>query len=605
MSKAGKDVLFYIRNNKFSSLFLHNFLLIFIAVLLPAGLLCGAVFLYFRHAYLQEVDESAQNALLQVQVSIDANQRNMEALGRNMANSSEISSFLASDYTNGFTFEEAQLLKNIWDDISRMKSEYVEEIAVFSMSNGYVIIGSGGIMKQEYLRDAPDLDMVSNRLEDISHSTWYRVKEGAVGSNKGFLSTSIRVPLSQRGEIEGCIVLDMSGNWIERTAQRDTEGYQNFFILNEEGTVLYHKDTEMTGHMLQEKYHLPEDYLKKSSERITGISESGKKILVNTVFSPSTKWYYVYFTGMENYYERIGKLTVALLIALIILAGVTMAVAYNVSVRVFLPLRSVLEMVEDPKEFYEHNAGKEAEGGTRSEIKYLTSSFLSQISEQERVKEELADYMVRLKQAQIALLQTQINPHFLFNTLQTLNFMSVALTRSENDVSHGIEMMCGMLREMMEVDRNLIRVEEECAYGKAYIALEQLRYQNEFEVDWQIPQELNEFLIVKISIQPLLENCIRHGFREKRDNEKIIVSGRLAGERLIFSVKDNGQGCPIERIREMNRELQDYTVIRGKHIGIRNVNQRIRLLFGKDYGLRIGEKAEGFEIFMEIPAVRE
>lgn len=603
MKKEGRDPLFYIKNSKFGNLFFRNFLLILTAILFPAWILFGGVFFYFRHTYLREVNEGAQNALAQVQVSIDANQRNIEALGKNLANNSEIRSFTAANFRDGFTFEEAQISINILSDINRMQSEYVEDISIFSSSNGYVISGTSGVMRQEYFRDTAGLQEIKEKLLDSSHYTWYRVREGLAGKNKGCISTVIRIPLFTGKTPEGFVILDMSGQWVDRTTARDTQEYQNFFILDKNGGILYNSDSGLVGEDFAEKYDLSGVHFEAG--KINCIKVGEEKIFVNIIYSPNTGWYYVSFSGIDNYYSRLTDLTKFLLLALLLLTGVTVAVAYNISVQVFLPLRSIIEMIEEPREFFEMNAGNIPGNGMRSELKYITASFLTQFSEQERVKEELADYIARLKQAQLALLQTQINPHFLFNTFQTLNFMAVGLTQSENGVSQGIEMLSGMLRGMMEVERNLLRVKEECDYGKAYIGLEQLRYQNEFTVEWQVPEELNDYFIVKISLQPLLENCIRHGFPERKEDEHITVTGCLEGENLFFSVRDNGGGCDLERIRGINRELEDNNMMTGKHIGLRNVNQRIKLLFGKDYGLKIGEEKDGFAVFMKIPAVKE
>lgn len=605
MRRVWGNLLIYVRNGKFGNLFFKNFKMILIAILIPVWILCGIIFFYFRSAYLKEINESSLNTLKQVQVSIDANQRNIEVLGKNLGADNEVSSFVIAETARGFTFEQAQQLNGLRSDINRMRSEYIEDICVYSALNQYVISGDDGIMKRKYFQDSGCLKKAAQYLQDRSHYTWSRYREDYAAEGKVCITTAFRVPVISRSKPDGFVILDMGSRMIEQIAKRETKGYQNFYILDKAGRVFYNRDYTEIEIDLAKKYDLPDDFLKMEDSKIARTKVKGENVLVSSVYSLSTDWYYVYFTSMDNYYDRVGGLTGFVLIALVFLSIVTIIVSYFISVKVFLPLQNIIKMLEDPKEFYEMNSGKNPGNGIHNELKYITLSFLSQLKEQEKAKEELMEYVASLKQAQIALLQTQINPHFLFNTLQTLNFLAIGLTRSENAVSHGIERLSSLMQKMIGVDQNLISVGEECAYSMAYIALEQLRYQDEFTVEWNIPEEWNDYLTVRISIQPMLENCIRHGFRNRKECERIVVTGSLDKERFHFRVWDNGEGKDIEWIRRTNKELADFNSIVGKHIGIRNVNQRIKLLFGKEYGISIEEVKEGFAIIMVIPAIKE
>lgn len=605
MRRVLGKLLIYVRNGKFSSLFLKNFRIILIAILIPVWILCGIIFFYFRNAYLKEINESSLNTLKQVQVSIDANQRNIEVLGKNLGADNEVLSFVIEETDKGFTFEQAQQLNGLKSDINRMRSEYIEDISIYSSLNDYVISGDDGIMKGEYFGDSECLKKAEQYLQERSHYTWSRVKEDYGAKGEVCITTAMRVPVISRSSPDGFVILDMGSKMIEQMAKRETKGYQNFYILDKAGRVFYNQDYSEVELELAEKYSLPDNFLQMEDSKIVKTQVKGENVLVSSVYSSSTEWYYVYFTSMDNYYDRVDGLTAFVLIALIFLSVVTIIVSYCISVKVFLPLQNIIKMLEDPKEFYEMNSGKTSGNVMHSELKYITVSFLSQMHEQEKAKEELTGYVARLKQAQIALLQTQINPHFLFNTLQTLNFLAIGLTKSENEVSHGIERLSSLMQKLIGVDQNLISIGEECAYSMAYIGLEQLRYQDEFTVEWNIPKEWNDYLTVRISIQPMLENCIRHGFRNRKEGERIEVTGNLDKDRFYFRVWDNGEGKDEEWIRRTNKELADFNSIVGEHIGIRNVNQRIKLLFGKEYGLSIEVVREGFAVLMVIPAIKK
>lgn len=238
-------------------------------------------------------------------------------------------------------------------------------------------------------------------------------------------------------------------------------------------------------------------------------------------------------------------------------------------------------------------------------MKFITSSFLESYKKEEQNRRELTKYVTSLKKAQIALLQAQINPHFLFNTLQSINFMVIGFTQSDNEASKAIDMLSVMMRYMMEVDYNEVAAGKEIEYSMAYIGLEQLRYGEKLDVDWKISPEIDTYKIVKVTLQPLLENCIRHGFKNMKQAGRIEVEGYLDGNTIRFRVSDDGSGQEDAWIDAMNQELQKSQPLIGPHIGIQNINQRIRMIFGSEYGLRILKKDQGFAVEAIIPAVRE
>ncbi|HJA93323.1 MAG TPA: histidine kinase [Candidatus Eisenbergiella merdipullorum] len=145
--------------------------------------------------------------------------------------------------------------------------------------------------------------------------------------------------------------------------------------------------------------------------------------------------------------------------------------------------------------------------------------------------------------------------------------MAMAYTKTDNTFTKAIDMLSTMMRYMKGVDYNVVTIQKELEYSKAYIGLEQLRFGNKLKVSWEVPVELEEYEIVKVTLQPILENCIRHGFK--------------------------------------NMKSEEVRPLIGQKIGIRNVDERIRMIFGTEYGLHIEETETGFCVAIRIPAIRE
>jgi len=188
---------------------------------------------------------------------------------------------------------------------------------------------------------------------------------------------------------------------------------------------------------------------------------------------------------------------------------------------------------------------------------------------------------IKQKEAQLQLLYQQINPHLLYNTLESIYWKSTLEGQSES--GEMIKELAQLMRIGLSRGRDLITLEEELAHAKAYTSLQQKRYEYGFSVSWDIEDETLANLIPKITIQPLIENAILHGVRNMGEDGEIAVSARLEMQGVVIRVEDNGyKETDYEAIGRLLDTEGEGT---GGGYGIRNVQQRIRLQFGPDYGL--------------------
>lgn len=602
----------YIKNYKFKSLFLNNFLLILLIILVPIWCFCICVFYYFQYANTKDINRFVYDDLIRVQETIDTVELNVQTLGTSLATESFIGNIVKTQYGERISFEEAMELRMLIKNVFLMSNEYIQSIYIYSSCNDYVV-SMDSATKSSMFYDMKWLRELEENTAYGGMYTWGRVREQKIYESPGIrktspcITTGISIPVVKDTAIDGYIVINIDNRWIDRLVSNNSEYQQDFFIIGTNGRVLYSKDEERIGESAESFYE--NLYLAdlKDSERdqMLIIEEDHKQYFLNYSESLITGWNYLYITDMQAYQEKLDGISAIIRTVIILLTLVSIVVAYFISIKVFLPIKKIIEMIEDPLEFYQMNSKENAQKGIYNELKYITASFMNNLTQNEKSNEELTNYVTKLKETQVSLLQTQINPHFIFNTFQTINFMAIRMIKSDNEVSRAIEKLSVMLRNIMEVDCNFFSVQQEIQYCKAYIELEQLRYQNEFTVHWEIDDEIAECLITKISLQPLLENCIRHGFKNKKEGEEIIVEGKQIENKLYFTVTDNGQGQEQQWIEAMNQELDNFNVIVGKHIGIRNVNQRIKLLFGIDYGIHIHPVLEGFSIGIALPVIFE
>ena len=201
------------------------------------------------------------------------------------------------------------------------------------------------------------------------------------------------------------------------------------------------------------------------------------------------------------------------------------------------------------------------------------------------------------------MLQSQINPHFLYNTLDSITWM-IESGRDQEAVTM-ISELARLLRISLSKGRTIISLEDEFQHSKSYMNIQKVRYKERFQVEFDIEPEVMQCATVKLIVQPVLENAIYYGVGEmdSDDEGKIIIRGQKKGEDIYISVIDNGFGMSQETINEIFSGKERKSK-RGSGVGIINVHTRIQLLFGSEYGLSIeSELDEGTTVTLHLPAI--
>ena len=200
-------------------------------------------------------------------------------------------------------------------------------------------------------------------------------------------------------------------------------------------------------------------------------------------------------------------------------------------------------------------------------------------------------------------LQSQINPHFLYNTLESITWM-VEANKNEEAVFM-ISELAKLLRISLSKGKTVIRISEELQHSKSYMNIQQIRYKDRFQVEFLIDKNVEECCTVKLVVQPLLENAIYYGVGNMDEDEdgKIIVRGEQKGNDIFLSVEDNGMGMSQEVVDNLLTNSEKVPK-HGSGVGLINVHTRIQLMFGKEYGLKIySEPDEGTKAVIHIPAI--
>lgn len=228
---------------------------------------------------------------------------------------------------------------------------------------------------------------------------------------------------------------------------------------------------------------------------------------------------------------------------------------------------------------------------------------------------EQTDELIR-KQAEFNELQNQINPHFLYNTLESIR--AEALAEDAAQIANMVKSLSSFYRYSIGRYHTLVTFRDEIDNINNYFAIQRYRFGTRFSLDIDIPPEEEDCLdlyMIKLSIQPIIENAIYHGLEAKRENGRVRISALQTQSRFIITVSDNGVGVPPERLRQINELLNSDTEYlpqsrlqssNGTGMGLLNINKRIKMYFGEEYGLLMrSARNVGTDVEIVLPAVRE
>lgn len=239
---------------------------------------------------------------------------------------------------------------------------------------------------------------------------------------------------------------------------------------------------------------------------------------------------------------------------------------------------------------------------TNDEIAVLADSVNSMTESLEELVSKIKEEQRKMRKADLRLLQEQINPHFLYNTLDTIVWLIEG-----NDSDKAVNMVMSLsefFRLVLSKGKEYITIQEEELHIKSYLEIQQVRYRDILEYEIDIDPELYRYRVLKLTLQPLVENSLYHGIKYKRAKGNILVTGRLCGDEVHFTVEDNGVGMEEEELHKLQEEIKKPCKDTEKGFGLANVNERIRMNFGTEYGMRIDSvKGEGTRVEIVIPAI--
>lgn len=474
-----------------------------------------------------------------------------------------LASLLAMSAESQNIMDDKTDFKNLKDiiKVSEKSDEFIKKIFLVS-ENGNII--SNEKVNLETNKDMKNISWYkklinSNNMAFASKADFSKISSD---SSKNIISISKEIKDKNNKRL-GFVVINLSYKFLEdflSTINFGKDGY--VFILSSEEELLF-KSKNM------------EDFGKKDYEKLLKKRMKPEKMdfVSSNVFIPNTQWKLVGIS-FSNAISNLKKQLIesSLILALIVFV-LTLLVSIFVSKKISKPIIYLIgEIKKTDKKLYKIKSLPQAS----SEIQILTKEYNNLIDRIFVLTEDIEKKEEQKRTYQVKALQSQINPHFLYNTLDTILWL---VEFGENEKAIKVTKNLGMLlRNSLNIDEDFVKLDKEIEHAKNYLDIQKIRYDNKFTYEFIKKIQTSSLYVPKLILQPIIENAIYHGIREKQSKSYIKIIVEKNPEYLIIKIIDNGLG-PKEKKENIPTKLGG--------IGMENVNYRIKLLCGEKYNLKI------------------
>ena len=414
------------------------------------------------------------------------------------------------------------------------------------------------------------------------------------------ISLSRNVELTNMGNTRsGVLLVDMNYSAIEQMFEKVNEqGAGYVYLMDKNGEIIYHPQQKAIYSGLVHENNLTAVKY-EDKDYIENFEGEERSVVVKTVGYTGWKIVCVVPTSelsIDTRQQRLFMLMIATVSVLLILFG-NAAVSHIVTD----PIRRLEESITKLEEQEELIEDGIAIGGSH-EIRHLGRTIASLVRQMRLLTDDMVRTEKEKRKSELDALQSQINPHFLYNTLDSVVWM-VEVERYQEAIDM-VKALAGLFRISLSKGNHIITIRDEIRHATNYMNIQQVRFKNKFSTSFDIDPAIEDCATVKLIVQPLLENAIYYGVEHMDEGEGVIsVRGYEKDGDIYIEVSDNGMGIPEDTVETL---LVDKAKPRGKGsgIGLWNVNQRISLYFKGDYGLSIeSELDEGTTVTIHLPKI--
>lgn len=564
------------------------FLSFTITAVLAITLTAVTIYLRFSNQMEETVQNENRNLVEQAKLSLNTYLRDMigvsDALYYNIIKNNDLEGEEIDD--------EFRLLYNTY-------SSYIDKMVLFSSEGEILTSAPAASLSKEVKVTEEEWFLRAKERPENFHFFNPRVERVFAGTDYTYdwvvyLSSSVEITKGKDTE-QGVLLIVLKYNGISQLFENirlSNDGY--VFLMDDIGNIIYHPYQQLlaSGIKKENNYNLAPYKDGNYEDKLSGEERS---VIINTV--GYTGWRVVGIVSTKDLVTVGTDNVLFLMIILLLLLEMLILVNTYITNKLTYPIKRLEESLKGLEEY-----GSESEIfiGGYYEVRSLGSSIQTMVNKMKQLTEEIVEEHVEKQKSELNALQAQINPHFLYNTLDTIVWM-VEQEEYEGAV-RAVTALGRFFRISISKGKNIITVANELEHVKNYLLIQEYRYKDKFKYRIHGDKEVMTMSTIKLAVQPLVENAIYHSMDYMDGDGFIDIRAFIKDGKVNITVEDNGMGMTEETVKELLNSGPKSS--KGSGIGLRNVHDRIRLYFGEEYGVTIESRPDqGTCITLTFPAI--
>ena len=577
-----KSIWPYIKGYKFNSLLIKNFIYVLLLVAVPLLLVVNLNYTRFNSMTNEQVI-SMNEELLHKNAAVTDNViiSVIDTLNR-ASRLNSIGEIVQMDSSDA---DYSRKVDNVVSTVRQriLTNKFITSAYIYSDVNRMMIDGNRAV-SMDSIRNRPKWYEIhkqfpmksANILVNNSNSIY--VCQPIYVEEQSFVDTEIYTGAEK---LVGIFVADVELQAVRNLLESQDAAQQGvFYIMDNSGQTIYCNEQDSQADAFIHKYR--EEIAKLKAGQSQLVTDDGSRV-ISVTESVHKSWQYALVSEMPEFEEKTSVVSRFLLSSVLVGVVTSIVVAYIITLLTYEPMRKIMDVIKNPQlHWSEKEASKQS-----NELLYITSNILADRNVNKEISAELEERIQLLRQAQFRALQFQIDPHFLNNTLETIKWAAVEDMGLGNRVSKMLTKLAGLYRLGLENDDVIISLKEEMDFLKRYVEIVNIRFGETITFHWDVDNTLYDCGIIKMCIQPVVENAIHHGLRPNGYKGNITISVFRQDENLCVAVQNDAQDINPDEINNLNDVLKTGIGHEENKVGLRNVNERIKLIYGRKYGVSI------------------
>lgn len=585
------------------------FLQITVLIVVTMLLVLGIFYTVFRQRAVREQISYSQKNLNNMGEYIGTYIEEIDSIAKDVNYNYYLQNYLASAIQQEEGENNLSVIENMRE--YEMSSQTFNDILLTrSDISSIMIFGKKGLLFHK------TMDSYRNVMMDYSELPWYKKAaedpqkavltgpnrhEFLAGGNERSFSLSRVVQSWENGSFLGVILIDLNFNKLTEICEAGTAGQNGFFyILNEEMKPLYQqKKGSKVFNLSEENLEALRTGMEKEKSGEFTVEADGVSYIAVKKTAEDTGWTFLNLVPLKEVTAGLTNVNFIIMAAVITSLFVTLLALNKILTDIINPLKRLQRHMARVSI---ENMNQQVKVESDDELGKLARNFNEMLERIENLKGQVLAEQEDKRKYELQALQAQINPHFLYNTLDSIIWMAET---NDSNIVPMTEALARLFRISLNKGNEEILLKKELEHVENYLIIQSMRYADKFTYEISTQPEVESCGIIKLILQPIVENCIYHGIKKKRGSGHISIEAFRQGEFLKILVKDDGCGMSREMCEKILSDEVQPENISGSGIGVRNVNERLRLRFGQEYGLKYSSKmGEGTTVEYTLPFIK-